>query len=221
MKEVRAVVVDRDGVLTDFDMAAANDYFDGLLPISLEEMWMRWEAWGDRTGFPRSLDEENTFFRAYWDSMADEFAVDEYARNKLRAYDYTECLVAYPDARPALDSARRAMMKVGVLSNFALASLEPSLEATGLSELVDVACAATVIGVSKPDVQAYKIVADALGVTPEECLFFDDEEPCVDGALRAGMTAYLVDRSLGCHDLANGVVCSLGAIASLVGDMDM
>ena len=214
---MRAVVLDRDGVLTDFDMAVAGAYFHGLLPLSLEEMWVRWEAWGMKAGFPRSLEEENAFFRGYWDSLADECSLDEKARSRLRAFDYTDCLVAYADAKPALANAKQAGLKVGVLSNFTLASLAPSLEATGLSKLVDATCAATVIGASKPQIEAYRIAAHALGVDPEECLFFDDEQPCVDGARRAGMTAFLVDRSLDRHDLTNGTVCDLSAIAYMVG----
>ena len=215
----RAVILDRDGVLTSFSLAAAGAFFASLLPLSLDEMYERWESWGAKVGFPCSLEEEDSFFRGYWDSLADEFALDEKARSLLRAFDYTGCLVAYPDVRPALVSARQAGLKVGVLSNFSLASLDPSLEATGLSELVDAACAATVIGASKPQTKAYDIAARALGVTAEECLFFDDEQPCVDGARQAGMTAFLVDRSLDRHDLSRGAVRDLSAITCLVEDM--
>lgn len=218
MKRIRAVIVDRDGVLTDFDMAAAEAYFVELLPISLEEMYERWEAWGAEVGFPSSLAEEETFFRGYWDSLADEFELDVNARRQLRAFDYTRFLVAYPDARPALAAAREAGLRIGVLSNFTLASLTPSLKATGLIDLVDAACAATVIGASKPAPQAYVIAAEMLDVSPDECLFFDDERPCVDGARRAGMTAYLVDRSLSRHELAHGIVCDLSAIPYLAGE---
>lgn len=210
----RAVIVDRDGVLTDFEMAAAATYFAPLLPISLWEMSDRWEAWGAKVGFPRSLAEERRFFAGFWDALADEFGLDSDSRAALHGFDYTGFLKPFADVRPALDAARRAGLKIGVLSNFTLASLEPSLEATGLADAVDAACAATVIGASKPHVQAYRIAADALGVEPRECLFFDDEQPCVDGARAAGMTAYLVDRNRNEHDLAQGVVCDLSGIAA-------
>jgi putative hydrolase of the HAD superfamily len=208
----RAVIVDRDGVLTDFEMAAAATYFAPLLPISLWEMSDRWEAWGAKVGFPRSLAEERRFFAGFWDALADEFGLDDNARVALHGFDYTGYLKPFADAAPALDAARRAGLKIGVLSNFTLASLEPSLEATGLAGMIDAACAATVIGASKPDVKAYRIAADALGAAPREGLCFDAEQPCVDGARAAGMTAYLVDRSRNDHDLAQGVVCDLSGI---------
>jgi HAD superfamily hydrolase (TIGR01509 family) len=213
----RAIIVDRDGVLTDFEMAPAAAYFSPLLPISLWEMSDRWEAWGAKVGFPRNMAEERRFFAGFWDALADEFGLSEAARAALHAFDYTSYLRPFADVRPALDAAQQAGLKIGVLSNFTLASLEPSLEATGLADAVDAACAATVIGASKPDVKAYRIAAAALGVEPRECLFFDDEQPCVDGARAAGMTAYLVDRRRNEHDLAQGVVCDLSGIAAALG----
>ena len=107
-------------------------------------------------------------------------------------------------------------MKVGVLSNFSLASLDASLRTTGLAPWIDAACAATVIGVAKPNPDAYRIAAAALGVAPADCLFFDDEQECVDGARRVGMTAYRVDRRRATHDLDAGVVADLSALPALI-----
>ena len=213
---VRAVIFDRDGVLTEYDMAAAASHFRKLLPISLEEMWIRWETMGGQLGYPASLEEENAYFRQYWDSLADEFGLDDDIRARLHQYDYVDHMFAYDDVVPALQTARTQGCKVGVLSNFALASLDPSLEATGLRPLVDAACAATMIGAAKPQRRAYEIAAEALGVAPEECLFFDDEAPCVEGARAAGMTAFLVDRSRAGHALDDYVVCNLSAVAVLL-----
>ena len=48
------------------------------------------------------------------------------------------------------------------------------------------------LGASKPDPEAYRRLADRLGVAPEEILFFDDDEPLVIGARAAGLSAYQV-----------------------------
>jgi len=101
----------------------------------------------------------------------------------------------YEDARPLLDWLRGQGIKIGVLSNFSLASLEPSLEALGLADSVDVACSASVIGVSKPEVAAFHITAERLGVAPERCLMLDDKIEHVLGARAAGMQALLIDRN--------------------------
>ena len=179
--------------------------------MSLDEISDRWEAWGQQVGFPRTLSEEQTFFSGFWDQLGREFQLSSDILTQLHAFDYTTCLHPFADARPALRWARKAGLRVGVLSNFSLASLEDSLVATGLADLVDAACAATVIGVAKPAPESYLAVTRALGVEPEQCLFFDDELPCVDGARALGISAYLVDRTQATHRLSQGVVSDLSA----------
>ena len=115
-----------------------------------------------------------------------------------------------------LRHAKRAGCRVGVLSNFSLATLDASLAAVGISDLIDVACAATVIGYSKPDPRAYHVVLKELGVGPEQCLYFDDEITGVDGARNVGMDALWVNRDAATHDLARAEVCDLTAIPILL-----
>ena len=214
--EIQAVILDRDGVLLDFDMEAAAHFFAPRLPLSLWEISDRWQLWGEQSGFPRTMEEERLFFEGFWDHLCDELGLSAATRNDLHAFDYATCLSVYPDVLPALQAARAANLKIGVLSNFALASLEHSLQTTGLATWVDVACAATVIGVSKPEYAAYAITAERLGVTLEQCLFFDDEPPCVVGAAASGMQAYLVDRRLTAHDMAAHKVTDLSALTALL-----
>ena len=135
---------------------------------------------------------------------------------ELLAFDYTAYMKPFQDARAAMEHVRQQQLKVGVLSNFALASLEASLEAIGLLDLVDCACAATVIGASKPTPESYLTVCQRLEVAPQECLFLDDEVECVDGARAVGMVAYQVDRQLDEHQLSGGVVASLEILPTLL-----
>jgi putative hydrolase of the HAD superfamily len=213
---IHAVVFDRDGVLTDFDLEKATRFFTPRVPLSVWEIAARWNAWGQQFGFPRDLAGETTFFHTFWDALCDEFALTPEVRADLHRFDYTSCLLTFPDVRPALEVARAAGLRTGVLSNFSLASLDASLAATGLSHLVDAACAATVIGVAKPDPAAYRMVAERLDVALADCLFFDDEVVCVEGGRRAGMTAYRVDRSRRTHALAEGIVADLSALRLLL-----
>lgn len=215
MRPIEALVFDRDGVLTDFDFAPAVAYLHPLIPLGMEELAARWEAWGATQGFPRSLAEEATFFHGYWNAIADEVGASPAVRARLLAFDYTTCMRAYPDARPALAWARAQGCRIGVLSNFSLASLEPSLVAAGLGDLVDVACAATVIGAAKPQPAAYLAVCRLLKVAPEAALFFDDEVACVEGARQVGMRAWLVTRTRGAAALQEGIVGDLTALPEI------
>ena len=160
---IQAIIFDRDGVLTDFDLEQAAAYFSPLLPLSLEEMSLRWEAWGQQVGFPSTIAEERVFFGGFWAALGREFHLSDDELAQLYVFDYTTCIGAFSDARPALLLAKAEGLKVGVLSNFSLASLAASLVAAGLADLVDVACAATVIGVAKPEPSSYLTVTRCVG----------------------------------------------------------
>ncbi|MGB0385442.1 MAG: HAD family hydrolase [Ardenticatenaceae bacterium] len=213
---IRAVIFDRGGVLTDFDVKAAIAFFEPLLPLSMEELVQRWEQWGKLVGFPRSVTEENAFFHGLWNHLSDEFGLSQAKRKQLLQFNYTSLIRPFPDARPMLLDARRRGLLIGVLSNFSLASLDASLVAAGLADLVDIAYAATVIGVAKPHPESYLTLTDALSVEPKECLLFDDEMPCVKGGRAVGIHSYFVDRRRSRHAISQGVVCDLSALPTIL-----
>jgi len=213
---IHAIIFDRDGVLVDFDLKGAAAFFESLLPISLPELAYRWNQWGETVGFPSNLMEEQVFFHEFWDHLGDEFELSQTTLAQLKQSSYTNYLLPFPDARPALLEARKRGLRIGVLSNFALASLEASLEAAGLGDLVDIACAATVIGAAKPHPEAYLTVIQALSIAPEACLFFDDESEHIKGGQAIGLRAYLVDRSRPEHGVAEGIVRDLTALTDIL-----
>lgn len=190
----RAVIFDRDGVLTFFDVEKAVAFFQPLVPFSLFELAGRWQKWGQKVGFPSNLAEEQAFFHSFWQALQEECNLTEAQYLALDGCNYTDYMGAYPDAIAVLRTLKERDIPVGVLSNFSLASLDASLEAVGLRQWVDVACAAMVIGYAKPQAEAYLHVAKELGVAAEDCLLIDDELPCVEGARLVGMNSYLLDR---------------------------
>jgi|GEM_PF-782250 len=216
---VKAIIFDRDGVLTHFAVTDAIAFFQPLLPLTLDEIARKWDQWGAKVAFPRTTSEEKIFFNGLWNALSDEFKLSRAAREQLLRFEYIHYLRPFADARPALLDARRRLLPIGVLSNFSLASLEDSLLAVNLADLIDAACAATVIGASKPSREAYQIASRALGVLPEECLFFDDELACVEGGRAAGMHAYWVDRRRTSHALAENIVHDLTAIPQILAEI--
>ncbi len=211
---LRAVIFDRDGVLTHFDVPTLRALLEPLVPLSIPEIGLRWQRWCERGG-PRDAEEERVFWGGFWESIADELDLSPEARSELRALDYTRAVRAFPDSEGALRVSKERGLKVGVLSNFPLASLPASLDAAGLASFVDAALSAPVIGHAKPALPAYTAIARALEVEPSECLFFDDEADCVEGARDAGMHAYRVERTLAEDALERGVVRSLEAVSLL------
>jgi putative hydrolase of the HAD superfamily len=213
---VKAIILDRDGVLTDFDGAAATAFFQPLLPFSLAEIAERWAKWGSKVGFPRTLAAEQHFFEGFWNAIAAELDLSAAMREQLHQFDYTRMMRPFAEVRPILLQVREQGLRIGVLSNFSLASLDASLRAVGLADLIDVACAATVIGAAKPAPAAYLFTSQALGVQPAECLLFDDEIACVEGGRAVGMCAYLVDRRRTAHAFSERIISDLTAIPQIL-----
>jgi putative hydrolase of the HAD superfamily len=215
-KAIDAMLFDRDGVLTYFDVNSAISFFRPLLPISLLEIAARWQALGVAVGFPRNLGEERLFWVNFWEQLSDEFLLTAEQRATLRSLDYTRFVVPYPEVRSVLEQLRAIDVRLGVLSNFSLASLEQSLVTSKLAEYFDIACSAAVIGAAKPAAKAYEIALKALQVKPEQCLFLDDEVECVEGARKLGVRAYLVDRQATTHNLERAVLANLQPVPLLV-----
>lgn len=217
---LEAAIFDRDGVLAYFDFKAASQFFRPLLPISLDQLNHYWQQWGAEVGFPNTLAQEKKFWRGFWQWLGDDFNLPSSTQNQLQDMDYTRFFRPFPDAQPALTTARQHGLRVGVLSNFSLASLEDTLAAIGLADLVDVAGAATVIGASKPEPDAYLSITKDLGVQPQQCVFFDDEKICVAGARALGMHSYRVNREYTNHDLSQNTVCDLSALPTILASLN-
>lgn len=179
--QVRGVLFDRDGVLTFFDTDAATAHFHSLLPISLYEIAARWQAYGADKGFPHTLVEERHFFASFWGQLADKFSLPQAQRAILESTNYANFIKPYPEVRTVLSTLRSHHIRLGVLSNFSLASLEQSLSKVSLASYFDTFCAAPIIGAAKPSPMAYEIALRSLQIQPEQCLYFDDELECVEG----------------------------------------
>lgn len=90
----------------------------------------------------------------------------------------------------------KADYKLGLLSNVAGDYLRQIFTAGQLA-LFDAITLSFENGFIKPQKQAFEIVAGRLSVDAHECVFIDDQERNVNGALEAGMSALLY------HDAAS------------------
>lgn len=82
---------------------------------------------------------------------------------------------------------------VGLLSD-TTPSLERILRANGLWEYLDAHVFSTDVGAIKPSMRMYERIVQLLGVKAKECLFVDDLERNLRGALAAGMRAVQMAR---------------------------
>lgn len=83
----------------------------------------------------------------------------------------------------------RRTYKIGILTNMAKDELPGIFTPAELEECFDEIVLSGDTGFAKPQIEAYQIAADTLGLQPEECLMIDDLEVCCKGAQQAGMQA--------------------------------
>lgn len=199
---IKAVLFDRDDTISFTDHGVyreaahwiAKKY--GLDPREagqgLAQHWLE-NAQGFWT--LRSHEDEERFWDNYGQTLVKRLGLpQEAAQELLNAFPYERYMKAVPNAREVLLELRGRGVKVGVLSN-TLPSIDRTLEAVGLADVVDVALSTCLLGVHKPDPQAFLLAAEALRIRPCDILFVDDKPENVEAAHNIGMYATLIDLS--------------------------
>ena len=106
--------------------------------------------------------------------------------------EYDERYAFYDDTRTGLDTLSDKYT-LGLLSD-AMPSLKRVFMNAGLLEMfLDVVISAE-IGATKPDKRMYEAITEKLEAKPEECIFIDDRECNIQGAIDCGMQGLLMDR---------------------------
>lgn len=83
----------------------------------------------------------------------------------------------------------RGDYKIGILSNMARDGVFEFFTKDELDKYFDCVFTSGAIGYSKPNMRAYEIAAEKLGVTVNECIMIDDREDYCEAATNAGMKA--------------------------------
>jgi len=91
----------------------------------------------------------------------------------------------FPGVKELLKSLKKTKIKVGLASSSKNAPRV--IELLGIASDFDTLVDGTMITHSKPDPEIFLLAAHKLGVTPNECVVFEDAEAGVEAALAAGM----------------------------------
>jgi putative hydrolase of the HAD superfamily len=217
---IAAVVFDRDNTLLHFDRAAVADLerrvatlAPGLPPGAASAHWMGWPG-----PWPRTVEEEAAFWRSFWERFALRHALPPHSYTELMAIGdfYHTCFRPFPDAAPTLRALRSRELRLAVLTNFELPSIDRTLQYAGLEpDWFDALVSSGATGVAKPDPRAYALVTEALGLAPQACLFVDDLPENVAGARAAGLRAVLLDRTA--PSAVPDRIATLSELLSLIG----
>ncbi len=87
----------------------------------------------------------------------------------------------------------RKQCKTGLLSNIGRGGLQAIWPKGELEKYFDVAIASGDVGHIKPEPEIYELMAEKLGVKPQECVMIDDLEKHCMGACAIGMQAIQYD----------------------------
>jgi HAD superfamily hydrolase (TIGR01549 family) len=87
-------------------------------------------------------------------------------------------------------AARRGRFRTGIVSNSGPGAREAERH-HGFEAITDDIVYSHEVGLAKPDPEIYALAARRLGVEPQEIVFLDDSQRCVDGARAAGWHAVL------------------------------
>lgn len=110
--------------------------------------------------------------------------VQEWKTASIGTGHFNEELFAYIDEL-------RKNYKVSMLSNIGTNGLEAYMDTDILWQHFDDVVESAKVGFAKPEARAFEVAADRLGVRLEECVFTDDRQAYVDGAIGVGMHAFL------------------------------
>jgi glucose-1-phosphatase len=136
----------------------------GVGGLTENEYWQQWSA-----AFGLTAPQAEEIAAAFWDWYCGE-PDDE--------------LIAY--------AARlRSTHRVAILSNSAPGAREQEEARYGFAATFDPIVYSHEVGMAKPDRKIYALTCERIGVRPQEAVFLDDTQACVDGAAAYGMHALL------------------------------
>jgi HAD superfamily hydrolase (TIGR01509 family) len=110
---------------------------------------------------------------------------------------YYDCLTdndswyPYPDTAATLEALSTAGVKVGVVSNIGW-DIRPAIARAVDPARLDAVVLSCEVGLEKPDPAIYALGCERLGLDPGEVVFVGDDPLKDGGAVRAGLSAYIL-----------------------------
>ncbi|NJN15129.1 MAG: HAD-IA family hydrolase [Oscillochloris sp.] len=198
--KIEAVIFDRDHTLVYFDtqrVAALSAQIAQIAPgLPVEAAQQYWATWPGP--WPQLAADEAAFWRDFWTGLgsAHDLPGDHVRRLATEIGPlYHTCFKAYPESAAVVQQLSSRGLRLAVLTNFELPSVDLTLRYAGIDpHYFQVMISSITLGVAKPDPRAFRATAAALDVPVEHCAFVDDLPVHVAAAHAVGMQAYRIDR---------------------------
>ncbi|AFL86472.1 haloacid dehalogenase superfamily protein, subfamily IA, variant 3 with third motif having DD or ED [Terriglobus roseus DSM 18391] len=183
--DFRGLIFDCDGTLVETLRAHVQALGDALAPYGVRPT-MEWA----RSKYGQS---PATVLLAV-DNEVGRIPVPHSEVLRAWAMNYGRNLHLLEQIAPVCDVARhwRGRVPMAVASNGHRSSVLATLEAVGLTPLFDAVATIEDVNEGKPAPDLFLAAARKIGVSPEDCVVFEDSEEGLEAAARAGMRAVRV-----------------------------
>lgn len=186
LKNIQAVIFDLDGTLVDSMWIWEQidiDYLKGLgyeMPDNLRNEICHLSFEQTAHYFKNKFNISNTIeeIMDVWHNMA----YNHYANN----------VNLKPGAREFISTLKRGGIKIALATSNSIPLLEVCLKNNGIYDLFDVITTTDEVSRGKNYPDIYLLTAKKLGISPENCMVFEDILPAVQGATAAGMKVVAV-----------------------------
>ena len=201
-KYIKGVILDMDGVIVD----------------SEEHHFEAWRQLSIRHGLNLSdQDIKKDFGRRNRDVLGEVFE-RELSEEEIQDLDdekealYRELhrsnIKPAPGLMQFLANLKGSEIKTAIGSSAPLANIEFVMDSLGLSPWIDAFAHSGMVQKGKPDPEIFLKAAELIGISPEDCVVFEDSFPGIQAGLSAGMKVIAVatthpENELG---IAHGVV---------------
>ena len=168
---------------------------DGTLADTMPNHYKAWKA--ALNALDADMDEPYFYTMAGWPStdiirrLNSErgYTLDVDATHHDKERRYVEMLQGAMEIKAVADIARAhlGMTPMAVASGGIRPVVEKTLEAVGLRSLFDFIVTAEDVANGKPAPDLFLLAAEQMGVAPADCIVYEDGDPGVEAARRAGM----------------------------------
>lgn len=110
--------------------------------------------------------------------------------NERALFEYAHNIKLFPYALDYLLVLKKAGVKLAVATGLPEMLYKPCLKNNLIHSMFDALCSTDELARGKEYPDVFLLAADRLGMTPDQCIVFEDVLPAVKSAKQAGMTVY-------------------------------
>jgi HAD superfamily hydrolase (TIGR01509 family) len=184
---LKGIIFDFDGIILETEIPRYNAWRSLFqeygLPFTIEQ-------WHLGVGTGPSVFDPAVILANQTKGKIEAYQAQVIADERALSFVFQEPIL--PGVQELIQAAEPSGIKLAVASSSEQEWVLGNLERIGLLTLMDVVCTANDVTKVKPDPELYLLALDKLGLSPENCLAFEDSPNGILAARRAGLRCVAV-----------------------------